>query len=135
MHWACPACGREFGRTRQSHVCAPAMTLEQYFETRPAYEREVFEAVKAHLETVGPVYIEPVGVGILIKKSRTIIELRPRQRWVAVSFVLDRLVEHPRITRTIRAGLRHYHAVRATAAADIDETVSAWLTESYHSTS
>ena len=31
--WTCPDCGRLFGRTRQSHDCTPAMTLDEYFAT------------------------------------------------------------------------------------------------------
>ncbi|HWI03138.1 MAG TPA: hypothetical protein VNT52_04820, partial [Acidimicrobiales bacterium] len=53
--WSCPRCGRRFRRRGQSHECAPAMALEEYFSTGPSHERPVFEAVMAHLETVGPV--------------------------------------------------------------------------------
>ncbi|MGZ6979417.1 MAG: DUF5655 domain-containing protein, partial [Acidimicrobiia bacterium] len=69
--WTCPSCHRQFGRRNQSHECAPAITLEEYFSTGPARERPIFEAVIAHLETVGPVHVEPVSVGIFIKRSRT----------------------------------------------------------------
>src|SRR5947208_14545401 len=40
--WTCPACGRQFGRNKQSHECAPAMSLEEYFSTGPPHERPVF---------------------------------------------------------------------------------------------
>ena len=56
---------------------APALTLDQYFATGPAHERPVFDAVVAHLRAVGPVHVEPVSVGILLKSSRTFAELRP----------------------------------------------------------
>ena len=42
------------------------MTLEEYFSTGPERERPIFEAVKAHLDTNGPVHVEPVSVGIFI---------------------------------------------------------------------
>ncbi|MEX2081674.1 MAG: DUF5655 domain-containing protein [Dehalococcoidia bacterium] len=132
QRWSCPQCGREFGRIGQGHFCAPAMTVDQYYAARPAYERAVFEAVREHLESLGPFHVEPVGVGILVKRGRTIIELRPKQRWVSVSFVLNRRVDHPRITRTSRgSGSWCYHAVRAHSADDIDDQVRQWLTESY----
>ena len=44
------------------------MTLDEYFATGPDFERPVFEAVMAHLENVGPVHVEPVSVGILLKR-------------------------------------------------------------------
>ena len=83
-----PSCGRRFARRGQGHECAPAMTLEEYFATGPAFERPVFEAVMAHLDDVGPVHVEPVSVGILLKRARTFAELRPMRRWVALSFTL-----------------------------------------------
>jgi predicted transport protein len=129
--WSCPACGREFGK-RQAHVCAPAISVDAYFAARPPAERDVFEAVRAHLESLGPVIVEPVGVGILFKRKRTFVELRPRAKWVALSFGLNRRVEHDRITRTTKTNTAHtYHGVRITSADDIDDVVRAWLTESY----
>lgn len=101
MVWTCPACGREFGK-RQSHVCAPALSVDAYFAAQPPVEREIFEAVREHLQGLGPVIIEPVGVGILFKSRSTFAELRPKTRWVDLGFGLGRRVEHPRITRTTR---------------------------------
>lgn len=129
--WSCPACGREFGK-RQSHVCAPALPVEAYFAERPAVEREIFEAVRGHLESLGPLIVEPVGVGILFKRKRTFAELRPKAKWVALSFGLNRRAEDARITRTTKTNTaRTYHGVRLTSAASIDDVVRAWLTESY----
>ena len=88
MAWTCPACGRLFGRTNQPHECSPAMTLEDYFATGPPFERPIFDAVLPLLEDIadGPLHIEPVSVGIFIKHDRSWIELRPKTRWVAMSF-------------------------------------------------
>jgi predicted transport protein len=131
MWWTCPACGREFGR-RQSHVCVPARSVDSYFAERPAVEREIFEAVREHLESLGPVIVEPVGVGILFKRRRTFVELRPKARWVDLSIGLNHRLDHPRITRTVRTGgVPTYHGIRIRSAADIDSEVCAWLTESY----
>jgi hypothetical protein len=47
------------------------MSLEEYFSTGPAHERPIFEAVMAHLNTVGPVHVEPVAVGIFLKRAKT----------------------------------------------------------------
>ena len=45
------------------------MTLEDYFATGPAFERPVFDAVMAHLDTIGPVHVEPLSVGIFLKHA------------------------------------------------------------------
>lgn len=130
--WTCPECERLFRRKGQPHECAPAMTLDEYFSTGPDRERPVFEAVMAHLETLGPVHVEPVSVGIFIKKSGGFVELRPMQRWVALSFSLPRRVTSPRMTRKpIIANGRTYHFVNLTGPEDVDDEVRSWLTEAY----
>lgn len=113
-------------------MCAPAVSPDVYFAARPPVEREIFEAVRQHLESLGAVIVEPVGVGILFKRRRTFVELRPKARWVALSFGLNHRLVHPRITRTVEIpGGRTYHGIRVTSPADIDGEVCDWLTESY----
>ena len=73
--WTCTECGRQFGRNKQSHECSPAMTLDEYFSTGPPIERPIFDAVMAHLETLGPVHVEPVSVGIFFKQPRKFAQL------------------------------------------------------------
>ena len=129
--WTCPECGRWFGRTKQGHECAPALSLDEYFSTGPERERPIFEVVRAHLESLGPVHIEAVSVGIFFKRRRTFVELRPMVRWQALSFVLNRTVTSDRIARTIKGGGRTFHVVNIRTADDVDERVRDWLTESY----
>ncbi len=130
--WICPQCRRRFRRRGQSHECAPAMTLEEYFATGPEWERPIYQAVMAHLETVGPVHVEPVSVGIFIKKSGNFVQLRPMTRWVALSFLLPRRLQHAKIARKpIAVGGLTYHVVNLRGPEDVDEEVREWLTESY----
>ena len=129
--WTCDACGREFGK-RQSHVCAPALSVDDYFGARPRVEREIFEAVRDHLDSLGPCIVEPVGIGILFKTKRTFAELRPKSQWVDLSFGLNYRLQHPRITRTTKTNTaRTYHGTRIRSAEDIDDVVRGWLTASY----
>lgn len=130
--WVCPQCRRQFRRRGQSHECAPAMTLDEYFSTGPERERPIFEAVMAHLDTLGPVHVEPVSVGIFIKKNGGFLELRPMQRWVALSFSLPRRLTSPKITRKpIVANGRTFHVVNLRGPEDVDDEVKGWLTEAY----
>ena len=116
---------RQFGRRRQSHDCEPAMTLEEYFSTGPERERPIFDAVMQHLATVGPVHVEPVSVGIFLKRSRTFAELRPMQRWVALSFSLPRPDRHPRITRkVVPYDGRYFHVANLRDADDLDDEIT-----------
>jgi hypothetical protein len=118
--WTCPECRRRFGRKGQSHECAPAMSVADYFATGPDFERPVFEAVMEHLESVGPVHVEPVSVGIFLKRAQSFAELRPKTKWVALT------VRQP--------GGRGWQMVRLREPADVDEQVRAWLTEAYLAT-
>src|SRR3954471_22705769 len=130
--WICPDCGRQFGRAGQSHECAPAMTLEEYFSTGPPHERPVFDAVMRHLSSLGPVHVEPVSVGIFLKTPRKLAELRPMQRWVALSFSLRRRASHRTIVRKVMPyNGRFFHVANLTGPSDVDEALCDLLTEAY----
>jgi hypothetical protein len=108
------------------------MSLEDYFATGPDHERPVFEAVMAHLDEVGPVHVEPVSVGIFLKRARSFAQLRPMQRWVALSFGLPRPVQHPRITRkVVQYHGTYHHVANLRGPADLDDEIRGWLTEAY----
>ena len=130
--WICPHCERRFARAGQSHECAPALSLEEYFSTGPERERPIFEAVMRHLDTVGTVYVEPVSVGIFLKRARSFAQLRPMTKWVALSFSLPRPVQHPTITRKVQPyGGRYYHVAALRGPDDLDDALQGWLTEAY----
>jgi hypothetical protein len=130
--WTCPECQRGFGRTNQSHTCAPAMSLEQYFASGPPYERGIYEAVAEHLASIGPLQTEAVSVGIFFKRARTFAELRPKRNRVVLSFLLSRPLEHARIVKTWRGtGQRSAYFVDLRGAEDVDDDVRDWLTEAY----
>jgi hypothetical protein len=135
MSWTCPSCERRFSRRNQSHECAPAMTVDEYFSTGPPHERPVFDAVMAHVGTLGPVHVEPVSVGIFLKRSRMFAELRPKQRWVALSLRLYHPVHDPRVSsRTaVGAGVT-WCSIRLAGPDDVDDAVRGWLTEAYNNT-
>lgn len=108
------------------------MTEDEYFATGPAHERPVFEAVRAHLETLGPVYIEFVSVGILLKRERSFAELRPMTKWVALWLMLPRAVQHRLISRKVLPYHgRYVHVFNVGDPADVDDDLRGWLTEAY----
>jgi len=114
------------------HDCAPGLSLDDYFATGPPHERPVFDAVMAHLDTVGPVHLDIVSVGIFLKNPRKFAELRPKDRWVAVAFNLERRAQHPTITRkVIEHGDRFWHVANVTEPADVDDALRDLLTEAY----
>ena len=85
-----------------------------------------------HVETLGPVHAGIVSVGIFLKNPRKFAELRPRERWVAVSFSLRRRAHHPTITRkVVEYGNRYWHVANVAAPSEVDEDLCALLTEAY----
>ncbi|WP_133848263.1 DUF5655 domain-containing protein [Labedaea rhizosphaerae] len=132
MPWTCPDCERIFARRGQSHECSPAMPLEEYLRTGPPFERPVVEAVLDHLTSVGPVHVEPVSIGILLKCPATFGELRPMVRWEAVRFTLPAELHHPRLSRRMRTGVgRWWYGVNVREPSEVDDQLRDWLTQSY----
>lgn len=109
------------------------MDLEEYFETGPTFERPIFEAIRAHMQTVDPdIWFEPVSVGIFFKRRSVFLSLRTMTKWVAVGFQLDRKLEHGRLSRKVQSsGRRHYHVVNVKDVAEIDDLLLEWLTEAW----
>ena len=130
--WVCPECERQFGRFKQSHECAPAMSVDEYFSTGPEHERPIFEAVMRHLDSIGTVHVEPVSVGIFLKHGRTFAQLRPMRQWVALSFSLPHQVQHPAIVRKVmQYHGSYYHVANLRGPDDLDDEIRGWLTEAY----
>jgi Domain of unknown function (DUF5655) len=108
------------------------MTLHECFSTGPERERPIYEAVMRHLDTVGPVHVEPVSVGIFLKRARSFAQLRPMRQWVALSFSLPHPVQHPRITRkVVPYHGRYHHVANLRGPDDLDAALCGWLTEAY----
>jgi hypothetical protein len=128
----CPECDREFARERQSHVCVPGCTVDQAFASRPAYQRDIYDRLMAHLEGLGPIHKDAVSVGVFLKGDRKFAEIRPMARSLSVALLLPRAVRDGRFTRVLRgSGGQAWHFLRLGSVAEVDEQVLDWLTEAY----
>lgn len=108
------------------------MGLDDYFATATERERPIFESVLEHLRSLGDVHVEPVAVGIFIKRDRSFVELRPMQRWVALSFPRSTKLAHPRISRAVPASAgRWYHVVNVRDGSEIDDELRDLLTDAW----
>jgi Domain of unknown function (DUF5655) len=132
--WTCSDCKRQFARNRQSHECAPAITLDEYLASGPVFEAPIVRAVLDVVASFDDVIIEPVSVGVFMKAPRTFAQLRPMTRWESLWLFLPRTIEHSRFTRRMPGGPNlTVHAVRLTTPADLDAPIVEWLTEAYES--
>jgi hypothetical protein len=130
--WLCPDCGRFFGRSNQSHVCERGLSLRDYLAAQPEPQRAIYRAVLAILNKLGDVDIDPVGVGIMVKRMRTFCELHPKRNAVSLSFKLSRAIDHPRIARAVRCSAhRMAYFVDLHIPKDVDGQVRDWIREAY----
>jgi hypothetical protein len=134
--WECPECEREFDRARQAHTCVPGNSVADTFAGSRAWQRPIYDAVIAHVESLGPVHVDAVRVGVFLKHQSKFAELRPMARALSLSLVLPRPVQDDRFTRRL-AGSAHrfWHFVRLRGVADVDDQVCDWLAEAYLSAS
>ena len=109
------------------------MSIEEYFETGPAFERPIFDAVLEHLQQVDPdIWIEPVSVGIFFKRRTVFLSLRTMTKWVAVCFHLSRKLDSSRVSRKIiENNGRQYHVVNIKDVEQVDDELLDWLTEAW----
>ena len=85
-----------------------------------------------HVTSLGPVHADIVSVGIFLKNPNKFAELRPMQRWVALSFPLARSARHRTITRkVIEYGSRFWHTANLATPDDVDAVLCDLLTEAY----
>jgi len=90
--WTCPRCGRTFASTNQTHTCAALGSLEDHFARSAPVVREIFDAMRAH--------VEPVEV--LAERTRIAFHLRmsfaaftPSRDRLDGHLVLARSAQHP----------------------------------------
>lgn len=129
--WTCPACGRAFRRTGQSHLCVPVRTLDDFLAAQPPALLPVFEAVIDHMTQLEDVIIEPGDNWLMLKRSRKFAALTARRKWVRMWFILPHAIDDDRIqSRTRATGYGVVHYIQLKTSEGVDDTVCAWLTES-----
>lgn len=129
--WTCPRCDREFGRARQSHTCVPGCTVDAAFAGHLPRLREIYDAILAHVESLGPVHEDAVSVGVFLKRDRKLAEVRPRSKDVWLGLYLPRSTPDPRFAKIWPGGQRVVHTLLLREPADVDDQVCRWLTEAF----
>ena len=124
--WTCPRCDRGFG-TKRAHVCEPGLPVPVWLDTLTEPQRRAATKVIAIARRHRGVIIEAVSVGVMIKRERTLIELRPKQRWLQLSFISIAAIDSPRITRTIELPRGTAYFVRLADETAVDAELRRWL--------
>ena len=135
MAWTCPNCDRRFGAPGQSHMCAPGLTLTEYFAGARPEAEPIFHAINDHLETLdGDLIVDPVNARkILFKNGPTFAILDSMTKWVALGVTLTRKLDTPRQSRKVtETGSKYHHVFNLTGAEMVDDEMLGWLTEAFH---
>lgn len=86
------------------------MAVDDYLATCPDHERPVAEALIAHAATLEHAVVEPVSVGLILKRRSTFVLARTMTRWVSLGVKLPRVVTEPTPDRKVqRSGGAHHH--------------------------
>ncbi len=113
-------------------MCSPGLTVDEYFALAQPWERPVFEVVAAHLESLGPVIIDPITIGILFKNGPMLCELRAMKKWTALGFHLGRRLTSGRLSRkVIDHRTKYFHVINIDDPEQVDDEILGWLTEAY----
>lgn len=129
--WRCEKCGRDFANRNQSHACGN-YELDDLFRGKPAAIRELFDAVAAEVEKIGPVRVLPEKTRIAFQVRMSFAQVTPRMKWLDGHVVLARRLENPRFLKVETfSPHNHLHAFRLSAKSDIDDEFRDWLREAY----
>jgi Domain of unknown function (DUF5655) len=132
MAWTCPSCDRPFA-TRRAHVCEPGLPVAYWLAERADGQREAAAAVIELARGIAGITVEAVSIGLLIKRRRSIVELRPKTKWLQLSVIARRPLPdsaRARVARVVQWGKdMTAYFVRLTAAAEIDRAMRSWLRE------
>jgi hypothetical protein len=129
--WVCPQCDREFAG-RQSHVCAPGISVSELLSRHPAWVSDIYAAIIGPLRDLGPIHEDAVDVGVFLKSDRKVAEFRPRVRAVNLALFLPEPIDHPRIARRYRVGAdRVVDVVKVSSVVEVDEQLGEWVTSAY----
>jgi Bacteriocin-protection, YdeI or OmpD-Associated/Domain of unknown function (DUF5655)/Domain of unknown function (DUF1905) len=129
--WTCPRCGNQFVNKNGFHSCR-RWSLDEAFRGRPAFVRELFQHVRALIETCGPVRMVPYRdrVGFMVRVR--FAGATPKRDCLEIGFWLPRRIASERFHKveTIYPNA-HIHVLRIRQAAELDSEVFEWIKEAY----
>ncbi len=84
------------------------MSLAEWLDTSPPHERPVAERLVELVDRLPEAWVEPVQVGLFIKRGSSFAQLRTMTQWTALSLKLTREVTRPEPSRKVsRQGSRY----------------------------
>lgn len=91
--WACPRCGRQFTRKNQRHACGTG-DRESVLRNRPHEVVELYRALEAFVQSLGPVEFVTRERYVLLRTTRIFADLVIMSDAVRLAIHLPRNAEH-----------------------------------------
>ncbi len=130
--WTCPECERTFARANAGHTCSPALGLNEWLAHAPAYERPVAQALIELAESMPDARVEPVQVGLFLKRRSAFAQLRTKTNWTALTVKLTRASDGPAPSlRVQRQGSRYFHTFNLMGPGALTDDLVALIGEAY----
>ena len=103
------------------------MPIEVWLADRTEAQARAAEAVLAIVKRYRGLVVEAVSVGVLIKRERTIVEMRPKVRWLDLSFLSTATITSRRIARSLDLPSCKVYYVHLFDDTDVDAELRRWL--------
>jgi len=107
------------------------MSVDDYLATAPDHERPVAQALIAHAATLEDAVVEPVSVGLILKRRSTFAMARTMTRWVSLGISLPRVATDPAPDRKVQQHSAAYHHVYNVRSVDDLAPLLALIDEAY----
>lgn len=130
--WTCPACGRSFQRTGQSHVC-DTTTVEDHLRDKNPVAVTLFHAFALAVQDAGPYEYSPIKAQVGFRGQKRIFAgVRLTKRGLEGYLDLPRRVESSRFRNVSPYTRRLFvHHFVLTAAEQLDAEFIGWIREAY----
>jgi hypothetical protein len=133
--WKCPECGRSFKNTAQRHRCERVTTADQ-LKHQSADVLEIYKRIIRAVDKLGPYTFSPIKDYIMLKHTSTFLTIKPRKKYLDISFFLAKKTEEFPVFASLPASKhRVRHAARMEKPADVTRAVVNWIKASYQLTS
>jgi hypothetical protein len=113
----------------------PAGSVDETFapwEGAAIPHRAVYDAIMRHIDTLGEVHLDAVGVGVFLKRERKMAEIRPKARSLNLALATGFRIADERISQRYgTSGGRWWSVIKLTRVEDVDEQVRSWITAAF----
>jgi hypothetical protein len=129
--WECPTCGRSFRSTNQRHHCERT-TAGAQLKNQPEVIIEIYDHLLRIVKKTGVFSVSPIKDYIMLKHTSTFLTIKPRKKYLDISFFLpEKTEEFPIFASRQQSKNRVLHAARFEKPEDITKPVIQWIKQSY----